>query len=95
MKNEMKMFMPKLPYKKVFTDYTSIDYKICKIPEIDNLKEPIRNTTNVDISVTGTLKKHSYLLDNLHPNKISEMLNYLPDKLLNRLFIVRYQIVDH
>jgi hypothetical protein len=71
MKNEIKAFMANLPYKKVFTDYTSVDYKICRIPEIDNIKEPVLNTTNIDISVKHMLTKYSYLLDNIQPHKIS------------------------
>lgn len=68
-------------FSKEVEDLSVPLYKICPYNNNKELRVPSVNTTLVNISLSNTLKTYPYLVPNMDPYKISELLDNLPTRI--------------
>ena len=76
-------------------DLSSPVYKICPFNNDKEVRVPYINITSVNVSLSYTLRTYPYLIPNLHPDRLTELLGYLSQNIKEEYNIVRYNIIGH
>ena len=84
-----------LNFSKIVEDLSEPIYKICPFSDDKDVRTPTFNTTTVNLSMAHTFETYPYLLPNLHPDRLTDLISRVPTNFKQEYPIVRYTIIDH